>query len=421
MRKILLVFGVCALFAGGCASRSSIPSGGLQQSPSQRGGPLVRQSGEVPVQWRTFAWGGRNTASLPSIVTGPDKNMWYTDLGDSTLIKMSMTGHTQSFPLGLGPEGLTVGSDGNFYTLDYFTATTVVGTVTPSGVVTTHAVSSGDDFSVAGLTLGPDGNVWFGEFAHIGKITPAGVITEYKYSDGYTSNSFASITAGPDGNVWATEESPGSVDKIVPSSGAMTNYALGCSPTSITTASDGNLWVNCGSDLARVTTSGVVTLFYLGTGAPNDTNTITKGPDGNPWFIPSSSTNNIAEFAPKTDTLTIYYPPSSYGADQTLFTGPDGNVWAVDSVGDTSVYIINVIGVSPASLKFTGTGQMQSVTVTEKGATSWTAVSNNTAVATVATTSNHSVFNVTSVGVGTTKIVISDAIGNSFAVHVNVQ
>src|SRR5579872_858305 len=420
MRKILLVFGVCALCASGCSSRSSIPIGGSQQGPLHSGGPLVRQSGEVPVQWRTFAWGGLNSASLPDIVVGPDNNVWYTDLSDAKLIKMTMTGHTQSIALAFSPEGLAVGSDGNFYTLNYSASTTVVGVVTPGGVVKTHTAPSGDTFGTAGLTLGSDGNIWFGEYGHVGKITTSGTITEYAYAGGSTSNPYANLAAGPDGNIWAVEYSPGSVDKIVPSTGAMTNYPLGCSPTDIAAASDGNLWINCSPYIAKVTTSGVSTLYYVGESAPNSPETIVKVPDGNPWFIPFFS-NNIAEFATKTNTVTVYYPPTNYGAEQALVTGPDGNIWSVDNVGGINVYILNIIGVSPASLKFTGTGQMQSVTVTEKGTTTWTAVSNNTAVATVATTSNHSVFNITSVGAGTTKVVVTDAIGNSFAVHVVVQ
>src|SRR6266849_5962704 len=60
-----------------------------------------------------------------------------------------------------------------------------------------------------GITLGPDGKMWFTEQSgnKIGRITTSGVITEF----GLTCPVFcgpAFITAGPDGNLWFAE-SPG--------------------------------------------------------------------------------------------------------------------------------------------------------------------------------------------------------------------
>src|SRR6266849_10306958 len=59
-----------------------------------------------------------------------------------------------------------------------------------------------------GITLGPDGNLWFTEFQaggghQIGRITPTGTITEFP---GLTGAPFWIVT-GPDGNLWFTETS----------------------------------------------------------------------------------------------------------------------------------------------------------------------------------------------------------------------
>jgi len=59
--------------------------------------------------------------------------------------------------------------------------------------------------------------------------------------------------------------------------------------------------------------------------------------------------------------------------------------------------------------------------VTESGTAAWTATSSNTGVATVAQGSPASHFTVTSVAAGSAKITVSDAVGNSFVVHVTVQ
>jgi spore maturation protein SpmB len=94
----------------------------------------------------------------------------------------------------------------------------------------------------------------------------------------------------------------------------------------------------------------------------------------------------------------------------------------MDSVGgDIDVLVIDPIKVTPTQLTFSGAGQMMAVMVSEKSVSSWTASSSNTAVATVAQGGSASTFDVTSVGVGTCKVKISDSVGNSVSVKVTVM
>jgi virginiamycin B lyase len=60
----------------------------------------------------------------------------------------------------------------------------------------------------AGITSGPDHNLWFTEQGQdkIGRITPTGTITEFPV----TPNSIPTvITSGPDGNLWFTASRSG--------------------------------------------------------------------------------------------------------------------------------------------------------------------------------------------------------------------
>ena len=69
----------------------------------------------------------------------------------------------------------------------------------------------------AGITAGPDGNLWFTEAGRnrIGRITPAGVVTEF--SAGISAKSVpGGITAGPDGNLWFTEFGGDRIGRITP-------------------------------------------------------------------------------------------------------------------------------------------------------------------------------------------------------------
>jgi streptogramin lyase len=424
MRRHFIVASAMALVLAGCGGHQALPvplSNG--QSSVHHAKPLVLQTGKSPINWTRFAWGGSTSeaTSGDTIVTGPDKNIWYTDYYKPGLVKMTMSGAAHEYLFtGFNPTSMTVGSDGKFYIGEYGVAKIAV--VTTSGTVSQKTIPSGDYMYQGGMTLGPDGNVWFAELGHIGMITPAGTITEYAYSDGNTSNYYGGVAKGPDGNVWATEYDEGLIDKVVPSTGAQTKYTLGCTPYSVT-AAKGDLYVNCGNDIAQVTTAGVVTLFPLDLSSSAYGDLITVGPDGDPWFTTlGTSGYPIGEFNPATNSETFYYPPSSYAIDNALVTGPDGNLWAIGS-STVDVYIVsgNVISVSPNSVTFTATSQQQSVTVTESGATSWTAKSEDTAIATVAQGSPADTFTISSVSIGQTKVIIMDSKGNSFAVHVTVQ
>src|SRR5262249_33840314 len=72
------------------------------------------------------------------------------------------------------------------------------------------------------LTVGPDGNLWFGESSGdsergaIGRVTPSGIITEFAIP---TSRPYrdTAITVGPDGKLWFPENIPGAIGRIDPS------------------------------------------------------------------------------------------------------------------------------------------------------------------------------------------------------------
>jgi streptogramin lyase len=421
MRTRFLMSGCLALLVTGCASHQAVPLPGSLHA----GSPSVVQTGKQPIQWTQFLWGGSTTVDDDTrIITGPDGRMWYSDANGSQIIRMSMSGARKLFPLSynggtlFNPEQMTVGADGNFYILPF--GVPLVGVVTTSGVLTTFPVPSGDVSYLNGITKGPDGNVWFVEQKHVAKITPSGVITEYPFASGDTTNSQGAITTGSDGNLWVTEPANTLLTQVNPTTGAMTSVNIGCQGYSVVSAADKNLWVNCSFDLARVTTGGAVTTFPTGFTMNPQPSSLAVGPDGNPWFAVSSN-NVIGEFNTLTDQMTIDYPPNAFNSDYALTAGPDGNVWALDSGGEIDVYIIKIITVTPKNLTFAHGALMQSITVSENGATSWTAKSSKTSVATVAQGSPADVFNVTSVAAGKAQITVNDGKGNSFSISVTVQ
>src|SRR6478736_5386105 len=65
-----------------------------------------------------------------------------------------------------------------------------------------------------GITLGPDGNLWFTEnhASKIGRITPAGAISEFNLPTG--GGDPYDIVTGPDGALWFTERSANKIGRI---------------------------------------------------------------------------------------------------------------------------------------------------------------------------------------------------------------
>lgn len=70
-----------------------------------------------------------------------------------------------------------------------------------------------------GITVGPDGALWFSQVFSIGRITTAGAITEYN-TPGGTTTGF--ITVGPDGALWFTGTYANNIGRIT-TAGVFTN------------------------------------------------------------------------------------------------------------------------------------------------------------------------------------------------------
>jgi len=206
---------------------------------------------------------------LGDIATGPDGNLWGTEIGPS-IARITTAGASAEFALPpmANVSKIVSGPDGNMWFTDG--GTNQIGRITTSGDVTEYSIPTPNS-GPFGISLGPDGNLWFTESTgnKIGRITPAGAITEFPaIADG---SSPLGIAAGPDGNMWFTEALRNKIGRIS-MGGAVNEFAVPtprAQPWSITAGPDGNLWftesalpVLGGSQrqkIGRITTSGPVT------------------------------------------------------------------------------------------------------------------------------------------------------------------
>lgn len=202
--------------------------------------------------------------------------------------------------------------------------------------------------NIAGIVVGPDGNIWFTEPAtrKIGKMTPEGVITEYATPS--TNTCPLDIIVGSDGNLWYAAGRLSTTDGTVPgiigrvtTQGVITEYSMGTHPIGSTSfggvnynggrralalGSDGNIWfpamastTSAAWRAGRITPNGTISYFSTTTQPQG----FAAGPDGNLWYV--ASTTRIGKLT-TTGVNSEYTVTCCTGTE--IFTGPDGNLWS---------------------------------------------------------------------------------------------
>ena len=194
--------------------------------------------------------------------------------------------------------------------------------------VTEFTIPTANSQPIDAITTGPDGNLWFAEFAgnKTGRITPAGAFTEFPLP---TANSQPiGIVTGPDGNLWFTEQTGNRIGRVT-TSGSFMEFSVptaNSAPTGIALGSDGNLWFTelNGNKIAQITPAGKITEFPIPTTASSPRG-IAAGPDGKLWFTEQNS-NKIGQIT-TVGAITEFAVPTAASAPFGISGGPDGALY----------------------------------------------------------------------------------------------
>jgi virginiamycin B lyase len=371
---------------------------------------------------------------IPTSGVGPFRiiangtNVWFTEQNQAAIGEVSAAGVVTQFPIGSGgvgtgsASGLVTGPDKNiWFTGPAYVAHSVTG---GSPVQFTLPPPASINGSVTpcpgGIAAGSDGALWFTDSCNgaVGRITTDGsTITEYPLP---TANAAPfDIVAGPDNNLWVVEQGIAKIARIVPATAAITEFALpqtGLQTQYITNA-NGSLWFTFGaySGIGRMTTKGSAAFVpgaqsYVG---------ITKGPDNNEWMTDESAGNftSVSSAGSFASPVALGIPSAG------LVTGSDKNIWFTDAANNSiDVYVLYPQTVTQSSIAFNMAGETQTFSASEPGytGTELTASSSNVKVATVTPTSLVGQWRVTAVAGGTCTISVRDQYGNTTPISVSV-
>ncbi|MGC1379552.1 MAG: hypothetical protein WA814_00870 [Candidatus Baltobacteraceae bacterium] len=195
-----------------------------------------------------------HNANPDGIAAGPDDAMWFTELGKNEhatgrigridLATFAISEYT--LPTHLRPREITLGADGALW----FSATTgedqgSIGRITTDGQVSDYAIGANRPY---GITTGPDGAIWFAGVSDangclIGRIDLYSHARKlYKYAPNNGGNY---EIATRDSYLWTTELDDARIDRLDPSTHAVTRRALPngyYNPFGITLGRDHQLW-----------------------------------------------------------------------------------------------------------------------------------------------------------------------------------
>jgi streptogramin lyase len=278
------------------------------------------------------------------IISGPDGNLWFTEIAANKLVAMDLSGRVvkeASIPtLASGPAGIAPGRMNDIWFTEA-AAGNIARYDIATGKFSEYPVPDGSHRLPKTLTLGPDGNMWFtlDNIGGVGRVTYDGHVTLFAIP---FSPRTISIVTGPDGALWFANGA-GSIDRIT-TSGELTQFHIDESgsggPRGLVVGSDGELWFTIdnlffGDEyIGHMRTDGTRTMYRI----PNSkawANNITEDRVGNFWFTETSGMK-IGRMTPN-GQLAEYPIPSLLSAPIGIATAADGAMWftepAVDKIG----------------------------------------------------------------------------------------
>lgn len=229
-------------------------------------------------------------AAPAHITIGPDDNLWFTQPATDRIGQWDPSGGVQEFSLQPGESAPNAIAAGPGDALWFTEQTNRIGRLSVQGTpLPGFDVPDRTPVGLAGITQGPDRNMWFTEAIanKVGTITGAGAIKVFAVP---TRNAgLGAIVAGPRGACWFVEQRANKIGEVT-ADGHIQEFAIpspNSGPTGITVGPDGNIWFTemRGARLGRLDpVSGRITEIVAVAGIATD---VTRGRPA-PWSVAPS-------------------------------------------------------------------------------------------------------------------------------------
>jgi virginiamycin B lyase len=300
---------------------------------------------------------GPKLGSTHELTVGPDGDIWFTQMLQDRVGRLSLDGQFTFFPTGRGsmPHGIQFDSQGRLWvTLQGYNTITQMNL--NGKIVANHTIPYPDS-NPHGLTIASDGDVWFTgrEGNIVGYFDPAN--DSFKIfplpnpdpsPDPEKNGNFPIyITEAPDGSMYFTDLLTSNVGRITPS-GDLTFYPLpsrygppnNARPIAVVVQPDGVAVVSeeSGHAYATITPDGTVTEYPL---TPPDAKAaaLTFDTAGTLW-IQYNTPDDIGEVLP--DGSVRPFPiPTKDAVQHRIIIGPDGSLWFTELKADKIGHMVN--------------------------------------------------------------------------------
>jgi virginiamycin B lyase len=260
-------------------------------------------------------------------------------------VPISVTGFPTTTPSAV-PDGITLGPDGALWFTEE--GANQIGRITTSGAITEFPLTATPSSEPRAIIDGPDGALWFVQPGpnDVGRMTTTGSVSEFSIAvTGGCTNAGsgpAGIVAGSDGNIWVTEDrnNPGQFAEITIPAHTVTQNCMvtGAGQLgAIAAGSDGAMWFTQGFDLiGRLQTDGNVS-YPPPSVASSALMPIVAGPGGDLWIGVKGAPSAVDSITIGAVLTPFSLPASSTAGVQVLGSGPDGQLWLVGGGNLTSV------------------------------------------------------------------------------------
>jgi len=280
----------------------------------------------------------------PTQIIYADGYYWFTEQGADKIGRMSISGQFTEYPLpsnidysNADPYGITLGPDGNIWFTESNSFANQIGMFNPSNPsdITEYPIPTGGA-EPKDITTGPDGNIWFTEYNtdKVGTFSTSDPsdITEYGSAQGISPDSGPFGITSADNYIWVTEYDSGSIAQINPSNGHTTEVSVpsggSSNPLGITKGPDGNIWFTeqTGNNIGEFDPNTPSSIIEYNTNLTSNSEPyyITPGNNNDLWFTEKES-NKIAEIT--TSGIITEYNLSSSASPEGITTDNTGNIW----------------------------------------------------------------------------------------------